>query len=210
MIELFPGPFVFHTPISNHEEIKKRFLPQIDGLIKEKSELFGSDNWKCDCKTSFFSKENSNSFLNDTELLKSIVWDPLDQMLSESITINGGLNTQQIRYQPSKSSLIHLWFNQYQKGQFQEPHDHAEGVFKNERSTFSGIYLLELNETNTTTFMAKVGNPHYSFQFFTDHLTEGTVIIFPSSLTHYVNPVKTRKTSISFNIYSSCDYPSHY
>ena len=205
MIELFPGPFVFHTQISNHGELKKKFLPQINRLIKDKSELLGPNNWKCDCKTSFFEKEYSKSLLNDIELVKSIVWDPLDQMLSEARDMDGGLCTQQIKYGPSESSLGDLWFNQYDKGQFQEPHDHAGGTYKNVSSTFSGIYLLELNETNTTTFMAKVGNPHSSFQLLTNHITEGSVIIFPSSLTHYVSPVKTRKTSISFNIYSSCD-----
>ena len=209
MIELFPGPFVFHTQISNHEKLKKKFLPQINRLIKEKSEVFVPTDWKCDCKTSFFAKEDSDSLLNDIELVKSIVWDPLDQMLSESKNIDGGLCTQQIKYAPSQSSLDHLWFNQFDKGQFQEPHDHADGTYQNVSPTFSGIYLLELNETNTTTFMAKVGSPHSGFHFLTDHITEGSVIIFPSSLTHFVSPVKTRKTSISFNVFSSRDHALH-
>jgi hypothetical protein len=200
MIELFPGPFVFHTQVDNHKDLKEKFLPIINRVVEDKRELL-KNHWRCDCKTSLGKEERLDNFLSDFDLVKSIVWDPLNQMISEFKTKDGGLSSQGLNYEPSESSLQTIWFNQYDRGQYQEAHDHLGGTYQNNNSTFSGIYLLELTEPNGTTFIDKVGVPHDNFNFYTDHIHEGSVLIFPSSLFHYVSPVKNRKTSISFNVF---------
>ena len=72
-------------------------------------------------------------------------------------------------------------------------------------SDLSGAYFLHMDEPNTLCFQP------YSFDGFfpsssSDYLStsditeEGYVAIFPAHLLHYVNPCKSQRVTISFNL----------
>ncbi len=97
---------------------------------------------------------------------------------------------------PEKFMLSEIWYNAYEKDYFQEYHKHG-------RSNFSGIYLIDLHETNKTVFMQN--NPpsiitDKYFLYNTKHIKEGNVIIFPSDLSHCVNSCENNRVTVSFNI----------
>ena len=50
---------------------------------------------------------------------------------------------------PSSSRVDEVWFNYYPKGGYQEVHTHEDSF----GTTFAGVYLLDVNETNTTSFV---------------------------------------------------------
>lgn len=101
-----------------------------------------------------------------------------------------------VRY-PIDSKLSAIWFNIYEEGSFQEVHVHNGNSV-----SFSGIYLMELNEPNTTTFTVNDEISYLNGRISTADIEEGSVILFPSTLEHYVNPSKFDRTTIAFNIQS--------
>ena len=182
MLYTFPGPFVWWGKVERHQEIKKVLLPQIDQLIKEIPEDLVVPHWNCTVHSSF---GKGISFLRDPVLKKEIVWDPLDACLSEVTLTQRALT----------SRISEIWFNQYEANFFQEVHDHGG-------ASFSGIYLLELNEANSTAFFHQGQVSYLQGDFRTEEITEGNVIIFPSCLPHYVNPTLKKRTTISFNVFT--------
>ena len=70
---------------------------------------------------------------------------------------------------------------------------------------FSGIYIIDQKGKNQTSFI------HNDFGYLDtcintkniEDIGEGTVMIFPSHLLHYVNPVDESRCTISFNITST-------
>lgn len=175
----FPGPFIFYKEIDNHQEIKKKYLPIILEDIKLNKHKYKRKDWNCDVYTSLGHKID---FLFDDMITDNVIWKPFDECISNV----------HLTKTPYESKICDLWYNYYTEGFFQECHVH-------EFSSFSGIYILSLDEVNTTSFYNK--SQHYSSgTYTTKSMKEGTVIIFPSDLVHYVNPVKKDRTTISFNI----------
>lgn len=200
---IFPSNFVYWEKIPNHQKIKKTILNTIDDDIK-KNEFFYreklKENWKCKCISNFFNKDNNfYETLSNKDFIKSIIWNPIDNMLKEMRdTVNLPI--------PEHSEIVNLWFNRYGPGEWQEIHEHSP-VMNKSFITYSGIYLLDLNEKNPTIFFDKIparcwGNECLWKNFSTEHMDEGTVIIFPAELLHYVNPCVNYRTTISFNIKS--------
>lgn len=203
MYHIFPTKFVYWEKISNHEEIKSQILNIVNQDVIENGVFYTEkikNSWNCECTSSFFNENNYFHGIMNADILKQIIWDSFDNMLIE-LRKTLGLPI------PKSSKITKIWFNQYKSGEWQEIHGH-NGIDKS--STYSGIYLLDLNEKNPTTFVDQ--NPircwdnFSSFTlntFSTKDMEEGTVMFFPSELLHYVNPCITDRTTISFNIDST-------
>jgi hypothetical protein len=182
------SPFLFYCNISNHSEIKKHYYP----LVLDSFKKIGDDppsDWNCSVKTTF---SHQMPFLKDQHLLDTIVWDPMDQMLKEV----------DLASYPTESCIDEIWANLYEKTNFQEVHNHI-----NPRSLihFSGIYIIHQKGKNQTSFVHHDSVGYLNTTINTkdlDDIGEGTVMIFPSHLLHYVNPVDKRRCTISFNITS--------
>lgn len=199
-LKVWPSPFIFWTEVENHNEIKNNYLPK----IKEKSleEQYhttpGKINrvegeqpsvWNCEVVTTYFHRKQLQDFFAE-ELVESIVKKPLLKLYDEQKC--------PVQNRPKKHILKEIWFNFYKPGFYQEPHDHSG-------TTFSGIYLLELNEPNNTIFTCH-GTSRYNYNqsltsyYPTEHIKEGNVILFPSEFIHSVDICTEEKASISFNV----------
>jgi len=197
MIHIFPTKFVYWEKIENHDNIKDKYIKIISqDLEKNREQIQKNFLWNCKCTSSFFSLDFMEELVNEN-LLNDIVWNPMDNMLKE---LGELINLPT----PKSSKIKNIWYNDYNSGNWQEVHDHTG----QQESTYSGIYILKLNEENQTTFVdsnfIKSWNMKQNFYVFeTCHIEEGNVIIFPSELMHYVNPCKDHRISISFNIKST-------
>lgn len=191
----FPSPYVFCCKAKNHQKIKQRLAPL---FIKEYEKNKNSVDYK-------WSKESTSSVVTNfhthgthyytQEDLNSIVWEPLDQLYKTLFDDNHPfLIANQL---PVESQIEMIWWNTYDTGAYAEVHNHGFGKI-------SGVYLLELNETNSTTFMTddahQFGPTESRMTHKTDYAEEGDVLLFPSSLLHCVNPTIKRRISVSFNI----------
>lgn len=182
----FYHPFVYWEKIKNHEQLKRELLPKIyEDIQKNEKEYLEKLVWDCEVITSFPNTDYSDSFLRLDRVVNSIVWDPFDRMLDE---VKPEINID-------SADLDLIWYNFYQVGHNQEIHDHRND------STFSGIYLLSIDEPNSTVFYNASDKSEVNEYFNTDKLEEGSVILFPAHLPHYVKPCKTNgRITLSFNI----------
>lgn len=189
MIETFKPPFIFWTSVPNHKQIKRKYLPQIRQTYTQNKKDLTIERWDCNV---FSSIDIDLPYFKDEEFITSVIWNSFDQMLSEADLVE----------YPSTSELQEVWFNYYPKGGYQEVHTHED----TSGTTFSGVYLLDVNETNTTSFVVMDQIFYLNSSINTkniDSIKEGTVIIFPSNLAHYVNPTTENRYTISFNIKSN-------
>jgi len=197
MFHIFPTKFVYWEKIKNHIEIKEKYSKIIDQDLDKNVEIY-KDNfrWDCRCNSSFFQKTNGLD-LFQTDFLNSVIWGPMDNMLKDlGVSIN--------LPSPKNSNVTKIWYNKYEVGDWQEIHDHKTN---SHTVTYSGIYILELNEMNPTSFVDTNKIESWNMDenissFYTKDIVEGSVILFPSELMHYVNPCKNSRTTISFNIFS--------
>jgi hypothetical protein len=175
MIHFFQPQFVFHTQTQNHSKNKQHILNHL--------------NFECSSKSDMGNAITTNG-KNDLscytpEILNDIIWNPFDQMIQELQC-----------FSPAESRLHSIWWNYYQAGEYTEPHKHVD-------ADFSGIYLLHLEEPNTTVFYQNGDSssiPLFDEYYHTQHMTEGTTIIFPSRLLHYANPSLKERYVVVFNI----------
>ena len=189
-------PFLFWTEVENHKELKEKLYPEIikgkdnpkylNRPLKDHS--YGGSKWQCDVITTFFDRDEVSHLFTE-QIVEDIIGTPLEKMFNDP-NYRGKKN-------PIETNLTEIWYNIYEKGFFQEIHAHHG-------ATFSGIYLFELNEPNTTVFFAN----HTLFEygentdpsFTTEHIKEGNVLIFPSELTHMVRKTIDFRITISFNL----------
>jgi len=132
----------------------------------------------------------------DIETKKSEVWfrDLFDEVMSglreyvEMITVKG-------KSLPSEIALSNIWFNVYDRGQYQEVHDHLS---YGATSLFSFIYYLKLpKDFPGQTVFVNDGygkcKGYYSPNLdiapliYSPKVVEGQYLIFPSFLSHYVD-----------------------
>lgn len=206
----FPTNYVYWTEVENYEQINKEILPIMYG-IKDKIKV-------CDpfpnCKmfsTVSLLHENVNNFLSD-EVIRDIVWNPINKMMEE---IN---STYNYKILPNKSVIIEYWFNIYDKGDFQEMHEHItlpQTINGEEyHPSFSLIYIAnDANEKSSTVFCEpkqyyrpfEKANGNVNFDTgLVKEIKTGTVLIFPSSLYHLVKPSKfPGRVTLAFNVFST-------
>ena len=198
MIINWSSPFLFWTEVKNHKELKEKLYPEII-KGKENPKYLNSPlqdhgmgvlgpKWQCDVITTYFNRDEV-SHLFTQEIVESIIGNPLEEMFKDP-NYRGKKN-------PIETNLTEIWYNIYEKDFYQEIHAHHG-------ATFSGIYLFELNEPNTTTFF----NNHSLFEYgensnssySTEHIKEGNVLIFPSEFCHMVKKTSKFRITISFNL----------
>ena len=184
MIYDFDNPFVFWTPVNNHQELKETLVPIIKKLSCSSDHTVTVDG-----STTSYYHQQYNYFT--AEMAEAFIWEPLEKMHDEK-------NIKK----PRRYGLDALWWNNYEPGGRTKVHKH-------ERSDWSGIYLLHLNEPNTTTFYSQYGespNSGYMNQYkMMDQIHEGCVMIFPSFLQHCAESCSENRIVISYDIISEYD-----
>jgi uncharacterized protein (TIGR02466 family) len=195
----FPPIYVFHYTVPNHQQIKAEVLPKILAEYEEKH-LEESYRWHPGSKSGVTTNYNTSSInLLTEEQHVDIIWNALDIMLSIFYADDSILRP--CKQMPTRSVINACWWNVYNKGDYVELHNHAPaGV--------SGFYILDLPDEHENGTVFQATNPYalshkidmWNDTHTTSHLKEGDVVLFPSSLRHYVNPSEGRKVSISFNI----------
>ena len=187
-LKLLRSPFIFYCDIPNHIDIKENYYSHLKDIVRDSNDTIVK-RWNCNVRTTFnFTVE----CLLDEYFLDNVVWKPMDQMLGE-VNLN---------HYPKNSKISGIWANFYKGGEFQESHDHVGGS----HNYFSGIYILDQTGPNKTSFFSNnygiLDSCIHTKDM--DDIKEGTVIIFPSNLLHYVNPVEDERCTISFNI--QCEF----
>jgi len=177
MIHQFDSPFVFHTQVDNHQQIKQILLPKIQQDIPNYS---SSQN-------TFSSYHHLPPDYITNDILNDIIWNPFKQLSTE----------HQFNPPIQNISLTGLWWNYYSQHGYTDPHSHRS-------DDFSFIYLLHLTDINTTVFQLMSDDcSHYPLTnkpYETEHITEGNVIIFPSFITHWARPCNNERAVIVGNI----------
>ena len=103
MLYNFPSNFIFYTKVRNHEQLKKKLLPQI---YANESDISSEGEYQ-DSITNYF--EENNILLDmEEEIYHNVVWDPFNEMLEDP-----NLN---IVHRPQESKLQSMWYNVYRDG----------------------------------------------------------------------------------------------
>lgn len=194
----FPFNFIYWDKVSDHQEIKEKYLPLI---LETNSKVEKRNKWRCEVTTSYMNDDINNTLFDD-HFIQTVVWKKFDEFLENKpphISI------------PKESYIQNIWYNYYTPGQYQEIHQHlsAHNIVTEKgliSQLFSGIYLIDLQEKNKTVFyqpgpLPSMPTPE-SYTITTEHIEEGNVIFFPSSTPHYVLPCENPRVTISFNIVS--------
>jgi hypothetical protein len=198
---LFPFNYIWWTKVEEHSDLKGVLMEAISSdLDKRKDKYYEITDWNCDISTSFYDRDNIGILFNDNHSLsihlQDIIMKYMKSMLPTIYNLTG-------TPYPSFSNLYHIWYNRYDRGNWQEFHDH-------DGSTFSGIYYLDISKGDSSTSFVGDSYNNYSSMIRKDSVLfgdgvelEGRLVIFPSELGHYVNPSKGNRTTISFNIISA-------
>ena len=207
----FPSPFVYSTQVNNHQQIKQLVLPKILQLAEEKQNdpsfertdrpsggplhsLLHDRYWST-VITNFTEATSNLNFLETSQYI-DIIWTPLDNMFN--ILSSDEYCIDYSKYQPKETTIKQIWWNVYKKGAYAPIHTHSAGA-----GLFSGVYILSADEPNNTIFSMDHTHSITTTEDFihtTEYLTEGSVMIFPSSLTHHTLPCLEDRVVISFNL----------
>ena len=196
---LFPI-HIYQTHIKENELIKDELSNNIEKYVKDKS-LKIPGGWLTDNIETSFGNSNTNIELFGDN---SIVHDYYEKYLSK------------IFDKDVKMILNHMWFNYYSNGEYQEPHHHVDGgCVMNDKAHFSCIHYLKFNEnihepaifvdplSLIRSHSIEIDSNNYNDRY-VPNVREGTLLMFPSYLEHYVRkntptPDDPRVT-IAFNI----------
>jgi hypothetical protein len=181
MIYEFPAEFFFWTTVENHQKHKEKYVP----MFREQMEKAH----RADLNGSGLTTHGENNFSYfDQEFVENVIWKPYHQMLSEYKMPN---------FTITDSSVSTIWWNHYEPGEYCAPHRHY-------RADFTGIYILEMDEPNTTCFMPS-NNSSNTFPIFdgiqrSKEVKEGDVLIFPGRLLHWTNPCQKERWTVIFDL----------
>jgi predicted 2-oxoglutarate/Fe(II)-dependent dioxygenase YbiX len=203
-IYYFPANFVYWQQVKDHDKIKDVLLKEIYKREDVKKYKHGSDGLYA-ASTSYIEERNILKN-HDQNILKNIVWDPLENAMAE---LRNHPNASSSKFE--ESTITDAWYTCYKEGGNFTVHNHVA----NASDTFSMIYILkDENKDNATVFkemtndwISTTSNFISETQFDTrtvKDIKEGSVLIFPSSLYHYVNSVKIPgRITIAINL-NSC------
>ena len=186
----FPGAFVWQYKLPNHGELKTRVLPK----IIEEAEANSSNpdyKWSLSEPSSLvtnYGPSSSNPFeIFTAEDIRHIALGSAQAMFDSEET---GWATFAPTY-----IIKGFWWNRYTQGSTAPPHAHSAGI--------AGVYLLEQAERCPLEFMdLNAHSPDHENQttYHWPEAEEGTVLLFPGSLTHWVRPTVGPRTTVSFNL----------
>ena len=181
MIHEFNAPFVFWTKVNNHKKIKDTLVPIIKTISNNDNSTVTVDG-----STTTYYHQTYSYFTSD--MIDDIILKPIEQMHTEK-----NLN------RPLRFHLDALWWDNYTSGGRTKVHKH-------QHADWSGIYLLHLEEPNTTTFYSQYGeapNIGYMNQHkVMDNAVEGDVMIFPSFMQHCADVCTKNRIIVSFDVIS--------
>ena len=184
-IREFHTHFIAIKDVPNHDKWKQYFVSSIDQEIENNSAFASQqkrDLWAAEfnSNTSYYSQNNSTV---DYEQFTEEVVIPILNEVIEKLDFNS---------YPLKN--IQYWYNRYDKMGMHELHDHVG-------ADLCLIYLLHLEEPNTTVFHNTMYTQKYfQREMYTEDLTEGKIIIFPSHLKHEVQWSDYKRYTIAGNI----------
>ena len=205
----FPSNFIYWENLENHEKIKPIIMDKVlelnNGAYKN-NVPGGIRNATSNFDTSIQVKFHEHF---DNNIVNQIVWKPLDNLLSN---INSTPNYSPINVVDSVIGMS--WYTKYEMDGVFKLHSHyGNPIFSNGimyKPTFSMIYILnDENVCNSTQFTIPIGPPLSTLPrqeitydtAYNKEIKEGSVIIFPSSLYHTVEPVKIPgRITVAFNI----------
>lgn len=199
---IFPCKFLYWEKIPEHKDIKDNYLSKLHWDADAYGPFYRKKNkWNCNVTSSYFNASHPVPQFLDDHFYNTVVWKPFDNML-EVMKDKIGLPS------PTSSKITSLWYNKYIGGEWQEIHNHCPPAGSTQPQQYSGIYLMELDEPNSTIFYesntpSAFNSSGSALSYTTSDFEEGTVIIFPSELEHYVNPCVNNRVTVSFNIYST-------
>jgi hypothetical protein len=196
----FPCHYVHWGQVKDHENIKSKLLPIIHNLTAENKYM---NPFKSCTMTTNFSK--MTDFIDD-ETKEKIIGKHLEEMISET--------NCSISIKPSDTIIKNYWFNIYEKGDYQEMHQHLAFPFvkngKMYQDTFSVVYILNSDEEENSTVFKLTGTNIPYFPMLQDcefdtgsvkEIKEGTLLIFSNQLNHSVRPIKkSGRITIAFNV----------
>lgn len=186
---VYPTEFLFWAANPKHKEHKDLLWLNIKNNLSATKDM-QKGNWLCDVNTDFFCEAQDVS--KYIPLINNAIYPAIDAMFAELSTL----------CKPATSIIKKIWYNHYDPivSNCQEVHTHPG-------STYSGVYFLHLEEPNTTVFYSSVAATNAGLVTpakQTEFTVEGDVLLFPSSLLHYVTPAKKQRVTIAFNI--DCAY----
>jgi len=197
------SPFFWKTHVVENQEILDRCLYKIDNYSDQNPVITPKD-WECSIHSSF--QTNDPNMKLDTPWLNAIyskyVSIFLDEFFDRQVT----------------AKIFDPWYNVFSQYQFQEPHAH----FPNDFSLVHYV-LFDEKEHIPTTFMNpnpiaaeaqasfrkplfdKINKKDPAKSFYMTHYTpieifQGDLIIFPSSLSHFVKYNQSSKKRITFTL----------
>lgn len=208
-IACFPTDFVYWESIENHQDFKNDLLPKIKAMQKNMNK---SNPWLSSIVQTGFDYDNdihdkNNIMLSDQTVIDNIIKKPVNNLLKQLSTTF-----------PFKMEKLHIepgWWNIYDKGNFQEQHNHNNmpTIIDDElySPVLSAIYILHDDNPSSSVVFTKTAcipfmNLSDDLDFDTRNakdIKEGTVILFPSGLRHHVRPCAIpERVTISFNVFA--------
>jgi len=196
----FRPEFIYYQPVENHEQHKQLILSTIQQEVEQRKFARAQrTNIPYSSQTLIYEPDTptdtagGKTQINYTpQFMNDVVTMPTINMLNE-IKSEFNITTPTIK----EPYLKDIWWNYYLPGKHTAPHIHVD-------TDFSGIYIVECNEPNPTQFkqsLRSVGPlPLYEEYYSSEDIKEGHVMIFPSSLLHWVNPCQSERCSVIFNI----------
>lgn len=205
----FPSDFVYWEKVPDHCKFRDKFLPAIKQKLKQ---VEGNHPFESSEFSTGFGSVNYNEFLMDKSFINDVIFKAI-------LNMTDAHNKKKV-FPISFTQLYikDIWWNHYEKGEYQEPHTHPGPEEKNGSNTFIAAFSLiyVLKDENKDSRIIFHGNrllPFYgeNINFDTSKLTnskledmgEGTIIVFPSSLAHMVKPsLKPGRVTVAVNVYA--------
>lgn len=191
---------LFATPVYFNQiddEVHSKLKEDVSLYIKENSDLFNTNHWKCNTQTNIFCDDNRKFFP-----------DYLEQLIAE----NTSRYIAEADFLHQEFIIEDCWMTIGGEGAYQELHDHLDTG--NSTSGFSGVLYITSNENNGGEFimqspidtLAKL-LPESDNGLLQPQVDvkpkEGLMVSFPSWLKHGSFPYKDKskkRISISWNI----------
>ena len=180
-------------------------LTEADDILKEWDPYIEDESYISDSLWTMANTKSSIRNENNDKLPWKIWFDAVQPHVNKYLE---GLDPQV----PYSVFCDEMLFKKYKKGDYQEPHDHAfpgrslSAVyvldFPDQEEDVGGQLVLECPNFQTirSSGMDRIFNA-YNYQHITPPLQKGTLVLFPSWVSHYVLPNKTdsRRATIAAN-----------
>lgn len=191
---------LFTTPVYFNQIDKKihsKLKKDVKAYIKDNSDLFNTNHWKCNTQTNIFCAEDRKFF---PEYLQQLIAENTSRYIAEA------------EFYHQEFVIEDCWITVGREGAYQELHDHLDSG--NTTSGFSGVLYVSSNEDSGGEFvmqspidiLAKLlpeSDSGYLAAQVDVKPKEGLMISFPSWLKHgsyQYNDKKKERISISWNI----------